>query len=287
MTSEQNARMRWLRRFLRNPLTVVALGILAALALGALLAPWLAPFGEAQQVAADRLQPPSAGHWFGTDQFGRDIFSRVLYGSRVSLGVGITSVGVALIAGAAIGALAGFRGGIFDEVAMRILDVVFAFPAIILAIVVAATLGPKVINAILVIALVLLPQFARVTRASVLIEKERDHVVAARAMGLAEGKILLRHILPNCLTPLVVLASMQMANAILIESSLSFLGLGLAPPAATWGNILADGREFIFARIWWISVIPGLAILTSVLAFNVLGDGMRDLMDPRTARRLK
>lgn len=279
-------RLRAVRRFARNPLTLMAALLLLALLVVALSAASLAPYGEAEQKPMERLKGPSAEHWLGTDQFGRDVFTRVLYGTRVSLGVGLASVSLAVVLGVALGALSGYGGGIVDEVIMRSLDVVFAFPAMILAIVVAAVLGPKVTNGILVIAIVLLPQFARIVRASVLAEREKDYVLAAKAMGLSQFRILLRHIIPNSLTPLMVLASMQMANAILIESSLSFLGLGVAPPTATWGNILADGREFIFGRIWWITLFPGLAIMISVLAFNIMGDGLRDLLDPREARRL-
>jgi len=259
----------------------VAGGALLALFLTvAAAAPWVAPQDPLAQDLYGRLSPPSARHWFGTDDFGRDILSRVVYGSRVSLRVGVAAVAIALAAGTAIGLIAGYRGGLSDNVLMRLMDLMLAFPSILLAIVVVAVLGPSLNNAMLAVGIVSIPQYARLVRASVLSIREQDYVTAARALGAGDLRIVLVAILPNCLAPLTVQATLGMAGAILDAAGLSFLGLGAQPPTPEWGAMLSGGRDFILSAPW-VLTFPGLAILLTVLAFNLLGDGLRDALDPK------
>lgn len=251
----------------------------------AALAPLVAPFSPTEIHIRDKVRPPNSTYIFGTDSFGRDIFSRLLYGSRISLLLSVTGVLIASALGTTIGAIAGFAGSWIDDVLMRLMDILLAFPYIVLAIALISTLGPSVGNIILVVAFTRIPQFARVSRGAVIALREAEYVVAARTTGLSGPAILLRHLLPNIVTPIVVLASLSMSTAILTESSLSFLGLGVQPPAATWGTMIGDGRNYIDDG-FWISTVPGIAISLTILGFNLLGDGLRDALDPRLRSRV-
>ncbi len=273
---------RWaiLGRFLQqNPLATLGVILFTAWILISLLAPFIAPYAPLEQDIVNRLQGPSERHWFGTDQLGRDVFSRVLYGGRLSLPAGVMVVIVAGIIGTAVGALAGFVGGWFDELAMRATEVFLAFPTIILAMAVAAALGPSLVNAIVAMVVVWWPNYARVVRSLVLGVKSQEFVEAARALGVPDGRILWRTVLPNCLAPAVVLATIDLGNAILVFAGLSFLGLGPEPSTPEWGRMVADGIAYFDQ--WWMAAFPGLAIFTVVIAFNFLGDGIRDALDPR------
>lgn len=281
-------RLKQLRRFWstlsRNYITMCGLGIIIIMIVLAVLAPYIAPYGYETMILADRLQPSSTKHLLGTDQFGRDILSRMLYGARASLTVGLGGVAIALSIGVLLGAVAGFYGRWIDEIIMRLMDILLAFPYIVLAVALMAMVGPSLRNIILVIGITRTPQFARVTRSSVLILKEMDFVTAARALGQRDWRILTRHILPNCLTPIVVMASLSVATAILTESALSFLGLGIQPPQASWGTMIADGRRFMLDSPW-IATFPGIAISLTILGYNLFGDGLRDALDPKLRGR--
>ena len=246
----------------------------------ALLDETLAPEEPNAISVPDRLQAPSWDHPFGTDDLGRDIFSRVLLGAGVSLRVGFLAVGIALVIGTAIGLLAGFYGRWVDDVLMRIMDMLFAFPAVLLAIAVLAVRGPGAGNTALAIGIVYIPVFARVTRASVLGVREEVYVRASRSVGASDWRILTRHILPNAAPPIIVQTSISLAFAVLAEAALSFLGLGTQPPNPSWGLMLAEGRGYI-ELAWWLAFFPGMAIFLTVLCFNLLGDGLRDALDPR------
>ena len=263
-----------------NRLALFGMFVLGLLIVAALLGPRLAPYGYNEINITDRLQGPSATHVFGTDDLGRDVFSRVLLGARVSLLVGFVAVGISLTAGTLLGLIAGFYGGRLDDLVMRLMDVLFAFPAMLMAIAVLAILGPGTVNAMVAIGIVYTPIFARVTRASVLSVREEVHVRAARSIGAGDVRLLGLHILPNVLAPIIVQTSVSLAFAILSEAALSFLGLGTQPPNPSWGRMLSEGRGFI-QQAWWIAVFPGLAIFLVVLSFNVLGDALRDALDPR------
>lgn len=276
-------RPRWvetLALLARNPMAVASGLVLAVLVAVALLGERLAPHDAFEVAISDRLLRPSATHWFGTDELGRDVFSRVLLGAEVSLQVGFVAVGISLLAGTVIGLLAGYYGRFLDDALMRFMDVLFAFPAILLAIVVVAVLGPGITNAMIAIGIVYTPIFARIARASVLSVREEVYVRAARLAGAGDVRILARHVLPNIAAPLIVQTSISLAFAILSEAALSFLGLGVPPPNPSWGRMLSEGREFI-EQAWWMALFPGLAIFVVVLAFNVLGDALRDVLDPK------
>jgi peptide/nickel transport system permease protein len=247
----------------------------------AALAPWVAPFDPSQQRLLERLRPPgTAGHLLGTDNFGRDLFSRLVYGARVSLLVGVISVAIAAGLGAAVGLIGGYFGGRLDTLLMRVVDVLMAFPLILLAIAIVAVLGSGLFNLMVAVGVSSVPPFARLVRSEVLAQRGRDYVEAARAVGAGSRRVMGRHILPNTLSPIVVLSTMRVSTVILTESSLSFLGLGVAPPTPTWGNMVADGTKFLQTAPW-LSIIPGVAIMLTVLAFNLFGDGLRDALDPR------
>ena len=265
---------------LRNRLAVFGLVILAVLVAAAILGPTIAPYDINDINVSERLQGPSTAHWFGTDELGRDVFSRVLVGARVSLTVGFIAVGIALLVGVPIGLIAGFFGGATDSWLMRFMDVLFALPAILLAIAVLAVLGPGIGSAMIAIGIVYTPIFARITRGSVLTVKESVFVRAARSLGSTDARILRSHILPNVAAPIIVQTSLSLAFAILAEAALSFLGLGVQPPAPAWGRMLADGRGF-FQQAPWMAIFPGLAIVVTVMAFNFVGDGLRDALDPQ------
>lgn len=278
-------RLDGLLRFLRkNPLTVVGLAIVVAWILIGLLAPAIAPYGPLQQKVVERLKPPSAAHLFGTDQLGRDIFSRVLYGGRISLPAGLLVVLGATLVGGVIGALAGWFGGWFDEIVMRVTEVFMAFPTIILAMAIAAALGPSLLNAVLAMVVVWWPNYARLMRGLVTSIKSEQYVEAARVVGVPELRILWRAVLPNCAAPLVVLGTIDLGAAILVFAGLSFLGLGSDPATPEWGRMIADGVQFFDQ--WWIAAFPGLAICTVVIGFNFIGDGIRDALDPRLRKAL-
>ena len=269
-----------LRIVVRNRLAAVALVVLGLFVVVAVLGERLAPYGQNEVSSADKLQGPSTDHLFGTDQLGRDVFSRVLIGAESSLRVGLVAVGIALVAGVVFGLVAGYYRGWIDDVIMRCMDVLFAFPAILLAIAILAIRGRGATNAMIAIGIVYTPIFARVTRASVLSVREEVFVRAARSIGAGDLRIMSRHVLPNVAAPVIVQTSVSLAFAILSEAALSFIGLGTQPPEPSWGRMLADGRGFI-QDAWWIAVFPGLAIFAVVLSFNVLGDALRDALDPR------
>ena len=275
-----------LRLLVRNRLALVALVVLGILVAAALLGRVLAPYGVNEVVIEDRLQGPSGAHWFGTDELGRDVFSRVLVGAIVSLKVGFVAVSIALVAGVGAGLLAGFYGRFVDDAIMRFMDMLFAFPAILMAIAVLAVLGPGTTNAMVAIGVVYTPIFARITRASVLSVREEVYVRAARSAGASDGRLMWRHILPNVLAPIIVQTSVSLAFAILSEAALSFIGLGTQPPDPSWGRMLSDARGFL-EQAWWMSFFPGLAIFVTVLSFNVLGDALRDVLDPRQRSALQ
>jgi len=272
-----------LRRFLRNPGTVLGSLLALLLVAVALLAPVIAGDPLAQDLGA-RLQPPSGEHLFGTDQLGRDVWSRVVHGSRISLRIGLMVVTVALVIGGLVGLLAGMFGGLVDEVAMRFTDIFFAFPALILAMAIAGALGPSLGNLMIAVAAVSWPYYARLIRAQVLSLKTLDFVDASRALGASRWRQALRHVLPNALTPLLVQASFDVGAAILTAAGLGFIGFGAQPPTPEWGAVVSETRSFI-SEAPWASSAPALAILLTVLAFNLLGDGLRDVLDPRGRRR--
>ena len=277
------ARPRWretLGLLVRNPTAAVSAVILLLIVLVAVFDETLAPDGPNDQDQSIALQPPSWDHPFGTDEFGRDILSRVILGAAVSLRVGFLSVAFALVVGTVIGLLAGFYGKWVDDVLMRMMDVLFAFPAVLLAIAIVAIRGAGPANAILAIGIVYVPIFARVTRASVLGVREEVYVRASRSVGASDLRLLTRHVLPNAAPPIIVQTSISLAFAVLAEAALSFLGLGPRRPNPSWGLMLSDGRGFV-EQAWWYSVFPGLAIVLTVLCFNLLGDGLRDVLDPK------
>ncbi|WP_337870371.1 nickel transporter permease [Meiothermus sp.] len=270
---------RPLRRFLRNPGGLIGLFLLVLLVLVALLAPVIAPDPISQNIA-QRLQPPSAEHWLGTDQLGRDVWARVAHGAGISLRVGFGVVILAVLIGVAVGLLAGTLGGGWDNLLMRVTDIFFAFPSLILAMAIAAALGPNLNNTIIAVALVSWPIYARLVRANVLALREREFVEAARALGSSQGRLMLRHLLPNTLTPVFVQASFDVGGAILTAAGLSFIGFGAQPPTPEWGAMVSETRSYIAEAIW-APTAPAMGILLTVLAFNLLGDALRDVLDPR------
>lgn len=277
------ARPRWretLGLLARNRTALVASLVLLLIVVVATFDQTFASQGPNEQDIPNRLQPPSWSHPFGTDDLGRDILSRVIIGASVSLQVGFLAVGLALVAGTLIGLLAGYYGRWVDDVLMRLMDMLFAFPAVLLAIAILAIRGPGTTNTIIAIAIVYVPIFARVTRASVLGVREEVYVRASRSVGASDLRLLTRHVLPNAAPPIIVQTSVSLAFAVLAEAALSFLGLGTQPPAPSWGLMLAEGRGYI-EQAWWLAFFPGMAIVVTVLCFNLLGDGLRDVLDPR------
>jgi peptide/nickel transport system permease protein len=274
------SRGRYLRAQIRRSVAISVGGVvLASVVFVALLAPVLATHDPIANSLVERLQPPSRAHLFGTDDFGRDVWSRVVWGARVSLVVALTVVVVAAFGGAGVGVLSGYFGGRLDLFTMRVVDMMLAFPALLLALAVTAGLGSSLFNVIVAVAVAFLPRFARLQRAVALAVREREFVVAALALGSTHWRILTRHVMPNCLAPVLVMITVSAADAILVESSLSFLGLGVQPPAPTWGAVISDGRSFL-QNAPWISGLSGAAIMVTVLGLNLLGDGLRDLLDP-------
>jgi peptide/nickel transport system permease protein len=268
------------RRLLRDRAAVAGLVIIAILIVVAVIGPLLAPYDPIDQSFRIKLQPPSAEHLLGTDEFGRDIFSRILVGTRVALAVGTVPVLIALIVGVGLGLVAGFYGKTLDQVVMRVIDVMLAFPWLLLAIGIMAILGPGIRNVMIAVAIVYIPAFARIVRGSVLSIKEKEYVEAARAMGQPDRQILFRHVLANAWAPIIVLATLSIGQAIIYAAGLSFIGLGTQPPDPDWGNMLSSGREYL-RDAPWLGFFPGLAILITVLACNLFGDGLRDALDPR------
>ncbi len=271
----------WLA-FRRNPLALLGLMIVLALILMAALAPYLATHAPITQNLADRLQPPSAGHWLGTDELGRDIYSRLLHGARITLQiVGLVALLVGPV-GLLIGTMAGYLGGWVDQVLMRLTDIFLAFPRLILALAFVAALGPGIGNAIMAIAITAWPPYARVARAETLSLRQADFIAAARLQGASSFRIITRHIMPLCTSSLIVRLTLDMAGVILIAAGLGFLGLGAQPPLPEWGAMISTGRQYLLDQ-WWVATIPGIAIFIVSLGFNLLGDGLRDVLDPKQA----
>ena len=267
-------------RLLRQKSAIFGLIIVLTLICAAIFAPYIAPYNPEKGVLGDRLQAPSEGHWLGTDSQGRDILSRIIFGSRISIQIGIITVGISLVVGTFMGALSGYFGGVLDLLVMRFIDIMMAFPYILLAIAITAVLGPSLLNAMIAIGIVGIPIYARVVRGAVLSVKENEYVEAARAVGCSKWRIIWRHVLPNCIAPIIVQATLGIGTAILDSAGLSFLGLGAKPPKSEWGLMLNQGKDSLQTAPWAV-MFPGLAILLVVLGFNLLGDGLRDALDPK------
>ena len=282
-TNKKRSQWREVWRMLKkNKMALVGLGILVILVLLALFADVIADYDTEviKQHLANRLKGPRAEHWLGTDEFGRDIFARLVHGARVSLKVGIIAVGISIILGGILGALAGFYGGRIDNIIMRIMDVFLAVPSILLAIAIVSALGPSIINLMVAISISSVPRYARIVRASVLSIRDQEFVEAARAIGANNARIIFRHIIPNSLAPVIVQGTLGVASAILSTAGLSFIGLGIQPPAPEWGSMLSGGRQYL-RYAWWVTTFPGVAIMITILSLNLLGDGLRDALDPR------
>lgn len=285
------------RRFKRNPLALVGGAISILLIAAAILAPLLTPYDPNSTSIYARLQPPSASHPFGTDTLGRDVLSRIIYGSRVSLQVGIAAIAFAVVIGVPLGAISGYWSKTaLDEAIMRMMDILIAFPSLILAIAVMGALGtssldlgffelPNIAKVVVVIGVTLIPRFARVMRSTVLSERDLQYVQAAECIGQSDRQILISEVSPNAVVPIIVQATYYLALAILVEAALSFLGIGVQPPTPSWGGMLSESRAHLISGDWWYSVFPGLAILITMIAFNLLGDGLRDALDPRAGDR--
>lgn len=271
---------QFLRVLLRNPGSAIGAVILLILVVVAVFAPMIAPFDPLQMGVGKNLQPPSLEHLFGTDDFGRDLFSRIVYGSRLTLMIGLIAVGISMTAGVAIGAIAGYVGGWVEAILMRAMDVLFSFTETLIALAAVAVLGPSLINATIAVGISSIPFYARIAYGAVLVEKNKEYFKAAQALGAQHGRLILRHLLPNILSPIIVVATVGVSIAVLSASALSFLGLGAQPPSPEWGAILAAGRDY-FKRAPWITAFPGLAIAVTVLGFNLLGDGLREALDPQ------
>lgn len=269
-------------RLKRNRLAMAGLSVVLLLFAISIFAPFIAPYHPSEINAWHVLSPPSWQHWLGTDELGRDLFSRVLFGARISLKVGFVAIGIAVLLGSLVGLLAGYYGGWVDTILMRFVDIMLCFPAFFLILAIITFLEPSIWYIMAVIGLTGWMGVARLVRAEVLSIREMDYILAARCIGCSDLRIMLRHIMPNALSPVLVAATLGVAGAILTESALSFLGIGVQPPTPSWGNILTSGKDYIeFA--WWLSLFPGLAILITVLAYNLLGEGIRDALDPRTS----
>ncbi|MBM6875299.1 nickel transporter permease [Fusobacterium mortiferum] len=285
INTSNKKRSQWLevwRRLKRNKMAVLGLVILIILVLLAVFANVIANYDNVviKQNLSQRLQAPSAAHWLGTDEFGRDIFARLVHGTRVSLQVGIIAVGISIIIGGILGAIAGYYGGKLDNIIMRIMDIFLAVPSILLAIAIVSALGPSILNLMLAISISSVPSYARIVRASVLSIRDQEFIEAAKAIGASNTRIIFRHIIPNSLAPVIVQATLGVASAILSTAGLSFIGLGIQPPAPEWGSMLSGGRQYL-RYAWWVTTFPGVAIMITILSLNLLGDGLRDALDPR------
>jgi len=279
-TALPGGRMSTWRLLLSNPISVVSGSVLVLIVAASVLAPWIAPYGINEIDVAGALAPPSGAHWFGTDELGRDVFSRVLVAGSTSLSIAAVAVLFALVVGVSVGAVAGYRGGWVDAALMRVVDVMFAFPVLLLALAIVAIFQPGQLTTMIAIGVVYTPIFARVARASTLSVRTSPFVQVSQTMGTPASWILFRHVLPNIAGPVVVQTSLSLAFAILSEAALSFLGLGIQPPAPSWGGMLFTAQGFL-TQAWWMSVFPGAAIFVTALAFNLVGDGLRDVLDPR------
>jgi peptide/nickel transport system permease protein len=279
-TSERTPLRMFIRRFRKETTAIIGLVIIIVFVALAILAGLISPYPPLEQNISASLQGPSAAHLFGADKLGRDIFSRILHGARISLFTGLTVVALAASVGTLVGTLAGYLGGWWDEAIMRITDVFFAFPSLILAMAIAGALGPSLENALIAVAVVSWPIYARLLRGQVLVLRDQEFVQAARAIGVGNAGILLRHILPNTLSPLLVQASFDMGGTILAVSGLSFIGFGAQPPTPEWGVMISEGRNYITAQ-WWLTFFPAMSMLLVVTGFNLVGDGLRDILDPR------
>ncbi|MCK4257663.1 MAG: ABC transporter permease [Halanaerobiales bacterium] len=268
------------KRILKNKMAIVGMAIIALIIIAAVFAPFIAPHDPIKQNILQRYKTPSAKYLLGTDELGRDILSRLIYGARYSLLIGVITISLALVFGVTLGVIAGYFGGLADLLIMRAIDILLAFPYILLAIVIVAILGPNLQNAMIAISIVNIPQFARIIRSSVLSIKESEYVQAAKALGATEFRIIMRHLLPNSMGPLIVQSTLSIASAILSAAGLSFLGLGAQPPTPEWGAMLSDARSALQLAPWVVT-FPGLAIMLNVLGFNLLGDGLRDALDPK------
>ncbi|HLI50797.1 MAG TPA: nickel transporter permease [Thermomicrobiaceae bacterium] len=276
----RSQRQIFLQRLRANRLAVVGAVIIGILIFFAIFGPLVAPENPIAMNLVNQFQPPSLAHPFGTDDFGRDILSRVIYGARLSLEVGIVAVVISGVIGSVVGLVAGYFGGWVDMVSQRIIDVMLAFPGLLLALAIVAVLGPSLINVIIAVGIGSIPGYARLMRGEVLSLREKEYVEAVRAVGATDRRILFHHILPNALSPIIVLASLGIAGAILSAAALSFIGMGAQPPSPEWGAMLSAGRQYL-RDDWWIATFPGIAISLTVLGFNVLGDGLRDALDPQ------
>ena len=273
-----------LHLIIKSPLTLIGASLVILLILMAIFAPLIAPYNPNKINLREKLTPPSLKHPFGTDEVGRDLLSRVIYGSRISLQVGIVVVLLSGIPGILIGAFSGYYGGQFDNIIMRLMDIIMAFPPLVLALSIAAALGPSLVNSMMAVAFIMIPKFSRLVRGEALALKEKPFVLATRAQGGKPIYIIFRHIIPNSVSSVIVLASLVMGDAILISASLSFIGLGAQPPTPEWGALVSTGRKYILDQ-WWYATFPGLFIFFAVMGFNLFGDGLRDILDPRIRGR--
>ena len=273
-----------IRIMIKNPVSAAGMVIVSILLVIALVSPFIAPYDPTSIVLEGRLAAPSFAHYFGTDNFGRDVFSRTLFGSRVSMMVSAVVVFTSMLGGVLVGVLAGYGSTLLDSIVMRITDVFMAFPSFLLALVVVSVLGRGTLNLVIAMVVVWWPIYARLTRAQVLVAKEKLITEAEKALGASSARIVFRHILPNCLTPIIVQATMDFGYVILSATGLSFLGLGVQPPTPEWGSMVADGRLY-YQTAWWMATFPGFAIIAAVLGFNLLGDGLRDAFDPKIHKR--
>lgn len=269
-----------MKQFFQHKLAVIGSVIVFLFLILAIFAPLIAPFGINEQSLGERFSAPSAAHWFGTDDFGRDIFSRVVHGARISLWVGFFSVLGSVILGTLLGLMAGYGGRVLDAVISRVFDILLAFPSILLAIAIVSILGPSLQNALIAIAIINVPTFGRLVRSKVLSIKQEEYVLAAKAVGMSHRRIVLRHILPNSMVPVIVQATLAIGTAIIEAAALGFLGLGAQAPSPEWGKMLADARPYLVQAPWTL-IFPGVAIMLTVLGFNLMGDGLRDTLDPK------
>ena len=272
--------VNFIRGVLKNPGAVAGLAIVAVLVVVAIFAPYISPFGPDQMGAGRRLTPPNGTYWFGTDEFGRDIFSRVVFGARLTIQVGVIAVGISLTVGLLVGLVGGYAGGWLERILMRGVDVLFSFTETLIALAAVAVLGPSLTNAMIAVGIAAVPFYARVTYSVSLVEKNKPYFEAAVAAGAGHMRLLFRHLLPNIVPPLIVVATLGVSTAVLAAAGLSFLGLGAQPPSPEWGAMLSAGRDY-FNRAPWIMIYPGVAIMVTVLGFNLLGDGIREALDPR------